>query len=242
MPLLICISHGGGFPTFAVALPLQDLWGQVLRCAAHRGAAQHLLTEAEVHDLDVALGVHEDVLQLEVAIHHAHAVQVLQARGHLRQVEHANVPPESMFTLDLENVEEIVALHVLHEEEEVAPGLEVALVPDQEGVAGGGQDPPLVDAVLHVPHILHELLLQGFHGHHVPAPRVPHQQHLAEGAAADGAEDGEGWRPPSAGGAGRLLVELVPASELESAHLLFRQLAIVDHGPWHDNYRLRTRL
>ena len=136
---------------------------------ANDAAAQHLLTEAEVHDLDVALGVHEDVLQLEVAIHHAHTVQVLQTGGHLRQVKHANVPPESLFTLDLENVEEIVALHVLHEEEEVAPGLEVALVPDQEGVTGGGQDPPLVDAVLHVPHILHELLLQGFHGHHVPA-------------------------------------------------------------------------
>ena len=33
------------------------------------------------------------------------------------------------------------------------------------------------------------------------------------------------------------LVELVPASELESAHLLFRPFAIRNLGPWHVNWR-----
>jgi len=61
--------------SFAVANPLDDLRGEILRSAAVRVSAgallvrlQTLLREAEVSDLDVAFVVQQDILRLQVSV------------------------------------------------------------------------------------------------------------------------------------------------------------------------------
>mmetsp|Transcript_5636 Transcript_5636/g.19155 ORF Transcript_5636/g.19155 Transcript_5636/m.19155 type:complete len:272 (-) Transcript_5636:356-1171(-) len=79
-----------GPPVHRLAVPLaqDDLRGEVLRGAAQRPCpVLHLLGKAKVSDLDVPLGVEEQVLRLEVPIDHRHGVQVLEGEHDLRRVE-----------------------------------------------------------------------------------------------------------------------------------------------------------
>ena len=46
-----------------------------------------MFDKTEVSDLDVSIGLHQDVLRLEVTEDHALSVQILQAEHHLRQIE-----------------------------------------------------------------------------------------------------------------------------------------------------------
>jgi len=72
-------------------LPLEQLGRNVLRRAAEGGRAARLvdvlLGQAEVGEGDVPLVVHQNVLELEVSVHDALLVQVLEGGEQLGAVE-----------------------------------------------------------------------------------------------------------------------------------------------------------
>ena len=73
-----------------MSLVEDDLRGDVLRSAAEgpgRLAAVELAREAEVCELDVARGVEQQVLWLEVAVDDAAVVEVVEGEDHAAHVE-----------------------------------------------------------------------------------------------------------------------------------------------------------
>jgi cell division protein FtsW (lipid II flippase) len=82
----------------------------LVRCECSRKRVRH----AEVGNLRHAGLVHEDVLRLDIAVHHAPFVGVLQRCGHLHPV--ANRLCLGQTTLRLEELAQRVAVHVLHDQ------------------------------------------------------------------------------------------------------------------------------
>ena len=69
------------------------LWCNIVRSATEGAglvaAANTLLTEAKVCNLDVAVGIQHHIVQLQVTVDDAHTVQVQQTQGDLCSVEPA---------------------------------------------------------------------------------------------------------------------------------------------------------
>ena len=71
-----------------VTFGLDDLRRQVFGSAAQRpGAIRQLLGEAKVRDLQVAVAIQQQVLRLQIPVHHVLSVQVVQRAHDLRRVE-----------------------------------------------------------------------------------------------------------------------------------------------------------
>ena len=119
--------------------------------------------EAQVHDLDVASLVNQNIFQLEVSVDQTQIVEVLQAQEDLTEVEpHGLLLKVAMVVAEL--VEEVGALHVLHHQTQLGPGLEVALVANDEGEVDGGQHPSLLDRVVRNGGLQNFLLLNDLQG------------------------------------------------------------------------------
>ena len=78
-----------------MALPVQNLGRQVLGRAAEAvgsggGACDALLGEAKVREADVAPGIQQHILRLEIAVHDVQAVNVIDRQGDLGRVETAS--------------------------------------------------------------------------------------------------------------------------------------------------------
>lgn len=76
----------------AVTTALNDLRSEVLgRTAEGPGAVFHLLGKAKVGDLGVAVRVNEQVLRLEISVHHLILMQVLDGENDGRDIEPSHV-------------------------------------------------------------------------------------------------------------------------------------------------------
>mmetsp|Transcript_39863 Transcript_39863/g.124626 ORF Transcript_39863/g.124626 Transcript_39863/m.124626 type:complete len:220 (+) Transcript_39863:1976-2635(+) len=127
----------------AVALALEHLRRHVLRRAADRARAvlvvgvlirrrAELLGEAEIRQADVGRAVEQEVLRLEVAVQDVHGVQELERERDLGHVELGRLGEQQPLLAQVE--EELAALQVVHDEEELGVRLEGHLQPNHEGV------------------------------------------------------------------------------------------------------------
>mmetsp|Transcript_22723 Transcript_22723/g.77302 ORF Transcript_22723/g.77302 Transcript_22723/m.77302 type:complete len:322 (+) Transcript_22723:16-981(+) len=135
--------------SLVVALAHDDLRGYVVGGAAHGvRAALHLLREAVVHHLDVALGVQQEVLGLEVAVHNVLLVHVLQHEQHARGVEPRVGLLEPPLGLHVEVLEELAAVGELQEHVDAQAVLEGGDEAGAEGVRETVHQEALVAHVL----------------------------------------------------------------------------------------------
>ncbi len=116
-----------------MTLAEHELRGQILGRAAQSERALHgghLLGEAKVHQLEVAVGGHEEILGLEVAIRVAQRVHVSQGQNDVGGVEsgrlgldatnRARGNARALGGVRVEGGPELAARHVLHDEVERA--------------------------------------------------------------------------------------------------------------------------
>ncbi len=171
-----------------VVLPAQDLRRDVVGGAAEGGGGvslpDALLAHAVVGQLDVALVVQEDVVQLEVSVDDAALVEEVECQADLGRVESGVLLRESALALHVEH--EVPAAHELDDEEEPARRLEARVQPDQERVVGGRLEDVLLR--LHPVDVLvvrHQLLLDDLHGVDALRRLELHHQHLGVAAPPD---------------------------------------------------------
>ena len=137
-----------GPPVDAETVPLDEdhLGREVLGRAAERPRAvgEHL-GEAKVDELEVAVGVEQQILRLEVAVDDVERVQVRDDRRHLRDVEddlrlvERRLPPEHRV--------ELAALHQLEQHVQLALVVVRRVQPHHERVVARGEDLLLGDDV-----------------------------------------------------------------------------------------------
>ena len=71
-----------------MALGLEDLWSQILWCAAQGpGLVRNFLGESKVCDDDVAFSVQENVFRLEVSVDNTEGVEVGEGADNFGRVE-----------------------------------------------------------------------------------------------------------------------------------------------------------
>mmetsp|Transcript_58483 Transcript_58483/g.163922 ORF Transcript_58483/g.163922 Transcript_58483/m.163922 type:complete len:330 (+) Transcript_58483:68-1057(+) len=170
----------------SVPLPVHDLGRQVLGRAAH-GLRRDVvldpfLAQPEICDLDVAIGVEEQVLRLQIAVDDAQAVQVCDGRGHLRRVEDRSALAEPACAAQV--VEQLAPGAELHDHVELRRGLEGVVKRHDEGVRHGLQDRPLGLRVLLLVALDDVLLAEHLHRVHLVILRALHEHDLAIGALA----------------------------------------------------------
>lgn len=101
-------------------MTFDHLWSRVARratCCLEEGALFVEVPETEVHQLDIIVVVEKDVLWLEVSMHNADLVDVLDTRDYLLVVLAGLIFLEALGLPDL--LEELVPATVLHDQEEV---------------------------------------------------------------------------------------------------------------------------
>mmetsp|Transcript_26502 Transcript_26502/g.57618 ORF Transcript_26502/g.57618 Transcript_26502/m.57618 type:complete len:311 (+) Transcript_26502:246-1178(+) len=163
----------------AVPLARDHLRGHVLRGAAHRVrlSVVHALREPQVRHLAVAVLVDEEVLELQVAVHHSELVQVLDGQHDAPRVEPRVLLGDAAVgeALALHVGEELAAHHGLHEH---VQELRVAERPAQVHHEGGVALQPNLALLVHLrSHLgLHDVVLEE-HLHGVHVPLGPHQVH-----------------------------------------------------------------
>lgn len=102
---------------------MDDLGSEILRSAAETVqlvALDVLLGETEVGDLDVSIGIEEEILRLEVAVDDSFAVQVVETHRDLRGVETSTVFGETAIG---EVEEELASVEEIRNEIELGLGL-----------------------------------------------------------------------------------------------------------------------
>mmetsp|Transcript_43174 Transcript_43174/g.109040 ORF Transcript_43174/g.109040 Transcript_43174/m.109040 type:complete len:322 (+) Transcript_43174:145-1110(+) len=177
---------------FAVRIAFKHLRSKVLGCSTEgRGArvvcVQALLGDAKVRHADVAVGGEQQVLGLEVAVQHAVGVQVLQPQYNLSAVE-ARARLAELLVL-LEMVEQLAAVHKVHDEEELVGCLEGVVEVHQEGVHQLLQDVALRLGVLQLVALDDGLLVEHLHGVDLAGVLLADLQHLAKAALPDNLEE-----------------------------------------------------
>ena len=132
-------------PVIDLQRPLHLLRGHVVQRAHHlprpgqrevAGVAAQQLGQAEVGDLHAALAVQQDVLRLDVAVDDALLVGVLQGVADLRH------DPQRLLRLQVavaQQLPQVDAVHVLHDEVVEAAGLAEIVDGDDVGMAEPGQ-------------------------------------------------------------------------------------------------------
>jgi len=146
-----------------IGLVVDDLWCNVVRGPAERLCERPLpdalLAHPEVGDLDVALLVKHDVVQLEVPVDDAVIVKVHDSNQNLCSVENSDRFLELSDLLNL--IHEISAIDKLHHKVETIHGLEAGVKLDKEGrLLGQGQDPLLDHGAVDVVVLDDDVLLE----------------------------------------------------------------------------------
>ena len=120
----------------AVVLAAQDLGRDVVGRAAEGGGgvagADALLAHAVVGELDVALVVEEDVVQLQIAVDDALLVEEVERQRDLGRVEAGVLLGQAPLALHVEH--QVAAAHELDDEEEARRRLEARVQPHQKRV------------------------------------------------------------------------------------------------------------
>eukprot|EP00968_Pinguiococcus_pyrenoidosus_P022248 scaffold3100_cov248-Pinguiococcus_pyrenoidosus.AAC.3 len=172
-----------------VAVVADELRRQVVRRAAQGeglGAGRQDLRQAEVHDLDVAVGVQHQVLRLDVSVRDAVRVHVRQRQQHAGHVEAGGGLLEVSALAQVR--EQLSTLQQLQHEEDAAGGGEGAVQADDEGVPAHLQDDLLVVDALLQP-VLHDgLLALGLESKRLLRGLATANAHHAEGAVAQQAQ------------------------------------------------------
>mmetsp|Transcript_6914 Transcript_6914/g.21503 ORF Transcript_6914/g.21503 Transcript_6914/m.21503 type:complete len:281 (-) Transcript_6914:196-1038(-) len=160
---------------------------RIARRAASRLQALALtedVAEPEVYDLDTPVLVKQQVLRLQVPVHHLHLVHLLHA-GHDLVEEAARLgllyPPARD-----DVVEELAAAGVFHDEVQLPPGLDDLVKLDDVGVSDKLEDVHLTSDALNIGNLHDSILLQDLHGHAFAREDVAAELHLAEGAFPNG--------------------------------------------------------
>jgi len=120
------------------------------------------LCEAEIGQLDVAVLVQQDVFRLEVPVDDIQSVEVLDGEKHFGGVEFGHWRGKALGLA--QEREELSALYVIHDHEQVVTVLESAPHSDDEGVLGEFEHTALVIGMFDLLHIDDALLLQRLHG------------------------------------------------------------------------------
>lgn len=142
-----------------------------------------LLAEPEVREFGVALFVEHDVVGLEVALNDVVGVQVLDGQQDFGDVELGGVFVELLqFVQDLAQV---AAGALLHDEEQLLGGLEGLEEFDDEGVLDLGEDVALCLGLAREVAAHDLLLAQHLHGLEALLALLLNQLHLAETAFAE---------------------------------------------------------
>jgi hypothetical protein len=163
-------SQGIVSPGF-INLPRGALWGG----GDVRDVEREEAGQPEVGDLDVEVGVEEDVAGLHIAVHDGRldGVQVGQRGGRLDGDAEAERPRERALrrAVAVQVVRHRAVGHVLvHQKELAAAAGGAAVEQDQVRVAQAGEDGRLVQELLRVPAAV---VVQAFHGHHAPISEMP---------------------------------------------------------------------
>uniref|UniRef100_A0A8R7UP35 Uncharacterized protein n=1 Tax=Triticum urartu TaxID=4572 RepID=A0A8R7UP35_TRIUA len=135
--LLLALGLAGGGEDARELAALDEAGGgadAAGRGADERGADGAAEREVEIGEHDVAFLPDQHVLRLEVPVHHAQHVQVLQRQQHLGRVRPGGVLGEVLVGLLLAEGVEVAAAAELHEEAEELVGLEVGVEGGEEGV------------------------------------------------------------------------------------------------------------
>ena len=145
-----------------------------------------LLRQPEVGEADVALGVEQDVLGLEVAVDDVVAVELLQREHDLGAVQPHAPLVEGALAPQVE--EELAARLQRHHEVQLLAALERVVHRDDERVAHALQHVALGERVLHL--VAHHDVRLLHHLHRVQVARrlLAHLHHLAVRAAPDHAQ------------------------------------------------------
>jgi hypothetical protein len=154
------------------------------------GAAEPLVgvRQPEVHDLYAPVEVDQQVLGLEVAVHHFQRVDVLDPVQDLLE-DAAGLGLGQAFLLD-DVVEQLALGDVLHHEEQLLLGLDDFVELDDVGVPDELEDVHFPRDALDVCDVHDLALLEDLDGHGLLGEGVVGQLDLAEGALAEGlAED-----------------------------------------------------
>mmetsp|Transcript_5379 Transcript_5379/g.13526 ORF Transcript_5379/g.13526 Transcript_5379/m.13526 type:complete len:556 (+) Transcript_5379:534-2201(+) len=183
-----CICHRtlGQRPTLTFATHQPTVFAAHQRGGGRRAQQAVLLDqaqlgEAKVDELEVAIGGDEQIVRLEVSMHHADAVQVAHGQHHLGQVVARHVERERIERLAQR--EEIPARAVLHQHQQAGGRLAGVEETRHKVRVRHGQHLPLG------PHPIRPLcrlaLRHHLHGVQIPGGLLAHQQHLSVAAARD---------------------------------------------------------
>lgn len=107
---------------YAMPNTLNDLGRNIIGCSAERRrhsllAIRRRLAHAEIGEMDMALRIQQDVIQLQITIDDLPRVEKLQCAYDLAGVEPGARLIETLHLLDMEH--EVAAVQILHHEEEV---------------------------------------------------------------------------------------------------------------------------
>lgn len=133
----------------AIGVRVEPLGAHVRARADERVArverAAHDLADAEIGDLDLHLPIHEEIRRLDVAVDDLVAVEVAEAFEHLPRDPGEEVLGERAGLAPEEAIER-AAVHVLHDEADVAAGLlEDAVAADDVRRVGAAEDVHLAE-------------------------------------------------------------------------------------------------
>mmetsp|Transcript_9347 Transcript_9347/g.28516 ORF Transcript_9347/g.28516 Transcript_9347/m.28516 type:complete len:332 (+) Transcript_9347:1544-2539(+) len=130
------------------------------------------------------IALKQDVLRLQVPVHEAHQVQVLQSDEHLRRVEARVRFLEPLLGLRVEQRIELAAVAQPHDKMEVRVGLQDAVDSRHKRVVDDPQDVRLGQAALHLVALIHLALVERLHRELQVCALQLHQVHLADVAGA----------------------------------------------------------
>mmetsp|Transcript_12468 Transcript_12468/g.39862 ORF Transcript_12468/g.39862 Transcript_12468/m.39862 type:complete len:321 (-) Transcript_12468:69-1031(-) len=187
--------------------PVQHFRRKVLGRATERSGPMvylrdALLAESKVGQLDVSIGVQQDILRLEIAVHDVALVHVVQSKHQLCRVEAGAGLGEAALTAQVE--EELPTCAIVDHEEELLLVLESETQRHQERVVQLAQHRPLRHGVLQLVPAKHRVLSQHLHGVQLARRPLPHQKHLAEAALANHTNQREVIHPRPRGAPSRL--------------------------------------
>mmetsp|Transcript_47189 Transcript_47189/g.111255 ORF Transcript_47189/g.111255 Transcript_47189/m.111255 type:complete len:388 (-) Transcript_47189:616-1779(-) len=176
----------------AVLLLLQLLGRHVELCASP-GARAHgtacllrHLRAPEVCDHEVALRVDENVLGLQVTVHDAPGVELLEGQHDLGRVQRVRLGFEGR-VVD-KHVQELAAGEVVHDQVQPALALEGVVHVDDVGVADAAHDGALCFGAAQV-LLDHHLLAHRLHRVHLPRALLLHLVDFAEASLSDHVQD-----------------------------------------------------
>lgn len=190
-----------------VALGCDYLWREVVwRAAQGPCDVGHLLGEAEVGDLEVAVAVEQQVLGLQVTVDDVVRVQVVERERDFGRVELCDRIGKALALA--QQAKQLAALDKVHDHVQILRVLKGAPERDEERVLDLLQHAALVVGVLDLLHLDDLRLLQHFDGVEALVVLALHEVDAPEAAGAEGALDLEVGQGVLALGHARLVERL----------------------------------